>query len=347
MQKFTPYCPPYSSKEKVERSAVVFSASFKAATRSIDPKAKIAASVEITDRCNAGCHYCYVYPQEWNQHQRMQGYLQLSSPEQLSQEKKVFQTLEVLKKEGIVHITLVGGETALAPKAIKKAAELFPIVWIVTNGTIPLPSLPRSVTTFVSIDGPPDYHNRTRDPLGFFAGCRYRDLEGMSARIVQNINKSFRGAFVHCTLTPPIIAQLPETVDWLVRDVAKLRGIVVSGATATSSKDSMAFTIADRELLKNIIAEVAQKYSWDLFPFNQPKVNEYLFDKKNIITSPSECSVSKRVVSLDYKGESTGKCVLRDEAACETCVCNMTGLQRAIESFDVSTLKGNLRALFG
>ncbi|WP_373538748.1 hypothetical protein [Chamaesiphon sp.] len=42
---------------------------------------KFATAIEITDRCNAGCHYCYVYPPEWTQHQRVQGYLQLSKPD--------------------------------------------------------------------------------------------------------------------------------------------------------------------------------------------------------------------------------------------------------------------------
>jgi hypothetical protein len=306
-----------------------------------------AASVEVTDRCNAGCSYCYVYNPQWNQHQRLQGYLQLTPPEHRQQEKQVFETLEQLKKQGIIHVTLVGGETSLAPKAIGRAAELFPVVWVVTNGTRPLPRLPHSAITFVSLDGPPDYHNRSRDPQGFFAKHRHGNLTGMSAAIVRNINESERGAYVHITLTPPALPLFPEAVGWLVRDVKKLRGIVVSGAATQERGDPMTFRAQDRQELKREIAAQAQKYGWKLFPFNQPIVNQFLFDEQYIIHDSSRCSVAKRVKSLDFAGKSVGKCVLREATLCETCVCNITGLARAIDTVHLPTIFGVLQASFG
>jgi organic radical activating enzyme len=71
---------------------------------------------------------------------RVEGYLQLSKPDHERKEAQVFETLERLHQQGIVHVTLVGGEPALAPKAIEQAAALFPVVWVVTNGSIKLPS---------------------------------------------------------------------------------------------------------------------------------------------------------------------------------------------------------------
>ncbi len=68
-----------------------------------------------------------------------------------------------------------------------------------------------------------------RDPLGFFANHRYKELTGMTAAIARNIDRSERGAYVHLTLTRSAIAQFSETVDWLVANIEKLRGIVVSG----------------------------------------------------------------------------------------------------------------------
>ncbi|WP_373538747.1 hypothetical protein [Chamaesiphon sp.] len=120
-------------------------------------------------------------------------------------------------------------EPALAPKAIEQAGALFPVVWVVTNGSIKLPSLPRSVSVFVRLDGLPEAHNQVRDPLGFFANHRYKELTGMTAAIARNIDRSERGAYVHLTLTRSAIAQFSETVDWLVANIEKLRGIVVSG----------------------------------------------------------------------------------------------------------------------
>lgn len=96
-----------------------------------------------------------------------------------------------------------------------------------------------------------------------------------------------------------------------------------------------------------MIAEVAQKYGWDLFPFNKPIVNNFLFDEEHIIYSPDNCSVAKRVESLDFNGKNVGKCVLRNETLCETCVCNVTGLARAIDRVHLPTISGVLRASFG
>lgn len=343
---FIPYKPAYSPGERIERLFSIIYASASVLLQSRDPSAKFAASVEITDRCNAGCHYCYVYPEHWAQNRRIKGYLELNPKEHRGAEQRIYDVLESLRKEGVVHITLVGGEPALAPRVLKYAAKIFPIVWVVTNGAAPLPELPCSTSIFVSIDGPPEHHNKVRDPLGFFAKHRYRNLTGMSAAITRNINASSRGAYVHCTLIPPLIPRMPELVDWLVQDIEKLRGIVVSGAATVAKDDPLAFTVEDRQRLKCTIESLACKYSWELFPFNQPRVNQLLFDSEFMIRNPRNCSVARRVKSLDFEGRSTGKCILRD-ADCETCACNITGLQRAVRQGDWATLSKSFQSFWG
>lgn len=344
--KFTPYRPKYSLIKNINRTAVVGMASFQAIWKFLRFGKGFAASVEVTDRCNAGCHYCYVYPPQWNQEERMKGYLQLTNEQQKEQKQDIFHVLAELKSKGVVHVTLVGGEPALAPKVLSYAAETFPIVWVVTNGVAKLPELPNSAIIFVSIDGPPDVHNQSRDPGGFFEKHRFNNLTGMSAAIVKNINESRRGAYVHITLTPPNIKRFEETVDWLIQDVSKLRGIIVSGATASSKEDTLAFTITDRQTLKKAIEKKAEQYGWNLFPFNQPSVNKFLFEPENIIKNSADCPVALRVESLGFDGKSVGKCILRD-GDCETCVCNMTGLEKSIESFNPRTLLNIVPTLFG
>lgn len=345
---FTPYKPPYSLEEMIERTGTMLQATASVAFHLITKtQTKFGASVEVTDRCNAGCNYCYVYEPDWDQKKRMQGYLQLSPSEYKVKEKQVFATLEKLKKQGIVHVTVVGGDPALAPKAIQRAAEMFPVVWVVTNGAGKLPPLPRSAVVFVSIDGPPEFHNQSRDPLGFFAKNHYGNLTGMSAAIVRNINQSERGAYAHITLSKPTLDKFSDTVDWLVGDVKKLRGIAVSGTASKSKSDPFTFTLHDRQQFKQMIVDSAQRYGWDLFPFNQPITNNYLFDEEHIIDGPSSCSVAQRIESLDFDGNSVGKCVLRDETLCETCVCNITGLAKAIDHVDLRTISGVIQASFG
>ncbi|MGR3278966.1 radical SAM protein [Acaryochloris marina NIES-2412] len=347
MQKFKPYIPEYSPLDFTFRSATIGQTILQTMVSSINQTAKIGASVEITDRCNAGCNYCYVYPKDWNQEQRLQGYTQTPPDKKSEGYDRIIGILQQLKDEGILHVTLVGGEPALAPKILKKAVEMFPIVWIVTNGSISLPKLKDNAIVFVSIDGPPDYHNAARDPQNFFANFKYRGLEGISAKIVKNINESHRGAYVHCTFTPSHLDRFDETISWLVKDIKKLRGIVISGATVKDLSDPNAFTHESKLRLGSLVERSAIKYGWDLFPFNTPQINQYLFDPKHEIKYSSQCAVSQRVKSLDYFGQSTGKCVLRNESICETCICNSNGLMRSLEAFDTQTMMQQFLSLLG
>jgi MoaA/NifB/PqqE/SkfB family radical SAM enzyme len=354
MVNYKPFLPKYTFLEKIERWKSI-SQTVIGASRVVLKSRKLnlshlafGASVEITDRCNAGCHHCYVYDPDWDQNKRMEGYLQLPVAEHRTREDQVYETLDQLSSRGIVHVTLVGGEPLLAPKIIHYASKKFPIVWVVTNGAAKIPlNLARSVVLSVSIDALPDVHNKMRDPLGFFDKNSYEELSGMSAAIVRNINESERGAFVHTTLTKSTFSSLPEIVDWLVRDVRKLRGIMVSGAAMHSIDDPEALNIDDRQRIKRMIAEATSKYSSKLFPFNSPAVNRFLFDPENIVKYPNQCTVARRVDSFGFDGQIVGKCVLRDSSNCETCICNLTGLMRAVSAKDPETIKGLYGSCFG
>lgn len=96
-----------------------------------------------------------------------------------------------------------------------------------------------------------------------------------------------------------------------------------------------------------MIASAAQKYGWKLFPFNQPVTNDFLFDAEHIIFSPDQCSIAQWLESLDFNGNSVGKCVLKNETLCETCVCNITGMAQAIDQIDLKTISGVIQATFG
>lgn len=346
---FQPYRPDYSPLESLDRVFTLTRGLGTLVAQAMQGVEKnIAASVEITDQCNAGCHYCYVYPREWDQKQRLQGYLNLPKNERKHKEAQVIQRLHDLKATGVIHVTLVGGEPSLAPNVIKVAAELFPIVWVVSNGASALPQLPKSVSVFVSMDGPPEFHNQSRDPMGFFENHHYEGTQGMSAAIARNINRSERGAYVHLTLPKGAIDLFPEAVNWLVSTAPKkLRGIIISGTTGNSKVDPIAYGMSDRRRLKELVEAAAHEYGWQLFPFNQPTTNSFMFDEAHIIKDPSECLVAQTVKSLDFDGKSTGKCILRDEADCETCMCNITGMSRAIEKVDLDTILGVLTAFSG
>ena len=61
---------------------------------------------------------------------------------------------------------------------------------------------------------------------------------------------------------------------------------MVSGAATHSPADPNTLTLADRQTIKGMIETAAAKYGWDLFPFNQPAVNSYLFDAPFVIQDP-------------------------------------------------------------
>ncbi|MGF1602114.1 MAG: radical SAM protein [Thermosynechococcaceae cyanobacterium] len=347
-----PYFPDYTTVEKVRRNVAIAKTIFGALkvvgrSRLTKKTLPFGASVEITDRCNAGCNYCYVYSKEWDQRQRIEGYLQLSPTEHKQKDQDVYKTLDSLCEQGMVLVTLVGGEPVLSSRIIQYAAQKFPVVWVVSNGSVKFPQTPHSVVYSVSIDGPPDYHNQIRDPLGFFSKARYKNLTGMAAVVARNINESARGAYAHITLTHQSLELFPDAIAWLVKDIAKLRGILVSGAATKSVDDPNTLTVLDRQTMKSMIASAAHQYGSSLFPFNQPTINRFLFDEPHIIKNPEQCSVARRVTSLDFKGQSVGKCVLRDETACETCICNLTGLMRGVAIADRPSLLGLYQSCFG
>jgi len=43
-----------------------------------------------------------------------------------------------LRRRGAVVAILTDGEPMLRPEKVKVSAEVFPLVWVVTNGTLPL-----------------------------------------------------------------------------------------------------------------------------------------------------------------------------------------------------------------
>jgi molybdenum cofactor biosynthesis enzyme MoaA len=136
------YAPKYTLAERVERFAAISKtlvsaySKIKSAKNKPGQRSVFGASVEITDQCNAGCQHCYVYDETWDQNKRIRGYLELEPNAHRLAENRVFDTFNLLHKAGIVHVTLIGGEPLLFSKAIYEAGQLFPIVWVVTNGTV-------------------------------------------------------------------------------------------------------------------------------------------------------------------------------------------------------------------
>lgn len=106
-------------------------------------------SVDLTHRCNLRCKHCYHFVDN-------------KLPEDA--DTKTFEEfLLIRKEEGYFSIWLVGGEPALELEKIDLAYKLFPVVQIVSNGTIRIPEKYR-VRIFVSFEGNKETNAEIRGP---------------------------------------------------------------------------------------------------------------------------------------------------------------------------------------
>lgn len=101
---------------------------------------KYFAEVDVTDNCNLRCKHCYHF----------KGKSKFNVKElPLDVWKGRF---EGLHKRGIRFIILVGGEPSIRKDVLMLADEIFPFVYIITNGTIKVPD-GFNRTLFVSLEG--------------------------------------------------------------------------------------------------------------------------------------------------------------------------------------------------
>ena len=149
----------------------------------------ISLSFDITAKCNLRCSHCYIYKQEtekWGMNKL---------PEETHDHK--YWLIQRVKQQHprIVHSTLVGGEPLMprvAEPLTRRITRLFPLNWIVTNGTFPIPEdydTPESLTTFIiSLDGYEGLHDSLRG-------------RGVFRRAMDNVEDSSSRMYSHSVIT--------------------------------------------------------------------------------------------------------------------------------------------------
>jgi sulfatase maturation enzyme AslB (radical SAM superfamily) len=100
-------------------------------------------SIDVSHECNLRCEHCYFFEQDWSRE------WPISRWEQHFHE---------LRAQGFpfLQCTFVGGEPLLRPEIVDLGRKWFQKCWVVTNGTIELPSW-KDVTFYVSVDGTRDH----------------------------------------------------------------------------------------------------------------------------------------------------------------------------------------------
>ena len=194
---------------------------------------KYIAEVDVTDNCNLRCKHCYHF-----------------------HGKDVFEKMEIpinvwdqrfrkLYSSGIRFLLLVGGEPAIRNDVLMLADSLFPVVNVITNGTIKIPKEFNN-RLFVSIDG----SRKTNDSIRG---------EGVFSKIMRNYSGDNR-VIINMTLMKDNYKELEDVVK-----VAKkhgFRGVVCN--IYTSGIDFKGKMFIKNELRRKIMNEMKRVKS--LYP---------------------------------------------------------------------------------
>ena len=243
------------------------------------------AEFDITDNCNLRCSHCYHF----------HGKKEFRKKEvPLEEWEKRFKALH---RQGIRYVLMCGGEPALRPDVLMLADKIFPLIYVITNGTIKIPQ-EFDNRLFVSIDGRQKTNNEIRG-------------KGVFEKVLENYSGDKR-AVLNMTLTEKNFRELEDVVL-----IAKQQGMhgTVCNIYSPSFGGTGPRTIPKKEREK-IIAElrrVKKAYPGFLLMakdmidwYENPKPNGY-------------CDWSEKALHFDVSWEKR-KCYAK-QFDCSNCGC--------------------------
>ena len=247
-------------------------------------RVKYFAEVDVTDNCNLRCKHCYHFHGKDN-----------------------FETKELpldvwrkrfidLHKAGIRFILLVGGEPALRCDVLMLANEIFPFIYVITNGTMKIPK-EFDHLLFVSLDGV----QKTNDSI-------------RGKRVFSRVMKNYSGderVVINITITKHNYKELEDIVK-----MAKehgFRGVSCNIYTPTIGECSPMFIT--REERKPIISELKRVKSLypSCFLLNREMIKWYEYPDHR-----DSCHWRDEVLHLDV---SWNKRTCFANADCSNCGC--------------------------
>lgn len=183
------------------------------------------AEVDVTDNCNLRCKHCYHFQSKTN--------LVTQELPILLWEKR----FKELYKLGIRNILLVGGEPALRTDVLMLADRIFPLVYVITNGTVKIPK-EFNHRLYVSIDGTQETNDSIRGA-------------GVFSKVIDNYSGDKR-VVINMTLTKDNYKEL-EGVTKISRE-SNFNGVVCNICTGGNDVDF--YGVVSKEERKNIIKEL-------------------------------------------------------------------------------------------
>lgn len=239
----------------------------------------IHASMELTYACNFFCKHCYNSSNSENEFYKTK--------------KEIFKVLEELKSNGIAIIELTGGEPLLHPDfedILKRCAELFNIVAIITNGYF---------ITKEMLDNLSKYSEKLVFQVGLYShNKKYMDWFCNKKGAFSSAKRAFyllkeKKFFVRANviLTPINILMLYKTVE--LAEKLGANSIALSNVIPMGRGDSpeLLFTPDNLELLIEEVKRIENDFGHIIF-----KTPEYLL---NDIT----CGAGSRSFCITPKGD--------------------------------------------
>ncbi|KKR92366.1 MAG: hypothetical protein UU73_C0006G0014 [Candidatus Daviesbacteria bacterium GW2011_GWA1_41_61] len=277
----------------------------------------VFGSLNLSEHCPNDCS-CY-----WKAQPRV--------PEM--SDEKVLQFIKKRKKEGMVHVTYVGGEPYMRPKLLQDVVKIMPVNWVVTSGLIPLRRLEKT-SHFISVDGvDADTHNKIRGKLGLY--------EKLVSNLTQAREQGIDRLYIHTVLNAANVDQLEEIFQrWSTNRLAD--GMFFSTHTPISgvNDEHLHLSKTQREAVVGRLLAL-QVQDPDHFLKMTPEMIRRLHPDFTAKLTPQNCGAARYVASYYGNGERISQCVLSSKAKCSECGCLVMAMVSAIKCRppELNTLK--------
>lgn len=263
-----------------------------------------SAIIDVTDRCNLRCKHCFYFREE-------------HASEELSKEEFLKGIKGLRDKYNILHMSWCGGEPLFRRDIIEEGASYFPMNWLFTNGTLPIPDIP-NLMVFVSIDGPEKIHDWIRG-------------EGTFKKIMENVKNRPENKVVIFLPTINRINELylEEMVEQLSRIPNTFMGVEFFTPLKTYKdipgyryieiqKEQLELSAQSRNQIIERLFELKKEYKG--FIVVKDRVLELMLSK-NAPRCIGACNMPRRCLTLDIKLNRKLPCVLGANVDCSKCGC--------------------------
>ena len=187
------------------------------------------------------------------------------------------------------------------------AFEYFPVTWVVTNGTLPIPSN-WPVTYFVSLDGPPAVHNAYRG---------HRAFERLARNVRRALEEGVETIYAVCTLSRANWHHIAETAK--VAYELGFPGIAFDFLTPFSYDDPYYLRYPERNRAIDEILALREKYAEEGFVIAPSRASlELMRGPEWTRHCPNHL-----VLCVDAWGKPKERCVFGPKAICEYCGCHV------------------------